>query len=341
MIPYFRNRSGLTFFDTEGNPFEVSNNHPKASTIRDLLASSDEDALQKVLDIYTETATIANWSKGELIRDKDGNFTYQGYPIHGSLVKRITGMIEREEDFEILVKFLERLYKNPSKNSVDQLYGFLEANNLPFTDDGCFLAYKKVAHNYLDLKSGTFDNSIGSKPVMPRHQVNDDKNVTCSTGLHVASYDYMAHYGTTGTTDVDDRIVICKVDPEHVVSVPIDYENAKMRVSTYEVVGELPRGSHDDLVSIFGTADVSRAESAIGLVREFFPASKMNDDIYEGFGTDYDVEQATLNLFKFANVTELNKTVEETTSEFLDDILYSCSGITLVKFILNKSSFGR
>ena len=50
MIPYFRNRSGLTFFDTEGNPFEVSNNHPKASTIRDLLASSDEDALQKLIE---------------------------------------------------------------------------------------------------------------------------------------------------------------------------------------------------------------------------------------------------------------------------------------------------
>ncbi len=67
---------------------------------------------------------------------------------------------------------------------------------------------------------------------MPRNEVDENSEVTCSQGLHVASYSYMDHYP-------GERIVICKVNPKDVVAVPADYNNAKMRVSGYEVVGEV------------------------------------------------------------------------------------------------------
>jgi hypothetical protein len=77
--------------------------------------------------------------------------------------------------------------ENPSYRAVNELYGFLEKNRLPITPDGHFLAYKKVRDDYKDIHSGTMDNSVGKIVEMERNQVNDDKNQTCSSGLHFCS----------------------------------------------------------------------------------------------------------------------------------------------------------
>jgi hypothetical protein len=65
---------------------------------------------------------------------------------------------------------------------------------------------------------------------MMRNQVEDDENVTCAKGLHVCSKEYLPHFG-------GQNIVACEVDPKDVVSVPLDYNNSKMRVCEYKVVG--------------------------------------------------------------------------------------------------------
>ena len=35
-------------------------------------------------------------------------------------------------------------------------------------------------------------------------------------------------------------LVVVKVNPEHVVSVPVDYNNQKLRVCEYTILSELP-----------------------------------------------------------------------------------------------------
>ena len=142
-------------------------------------------------------------------------------------------MISEGFDATPMIAFLDNLMLNPSKRAVDELYGFLEATKLPITDDGCFLAYKRVRNDYLDYYTGKVDNSIGQKPSMPRNQVDDDKNRTCSKGLHFCSLSYLPHYhGSSG------RIVILKINPRDVVSIPTDYNNAKGRACLYEVIAE-------------------------------------------------------------------------------------------------------
>ena len=61
---------------------------------------------------------------------------------------------------------------------------------------------------------------------MDRKDVNDDPNQTCSAGLHVCSQAY-GMYGS--------RLLLVSVNPADVVSVPIEYKNAKMRVCKYYV----------------------------------------------------------------------------------------------------------
>ena len=67
---------------------------------------------------------------------------------------------------------------------------------------------------------------------MERNKVDDDKNNTCSTGLHFCGMSYLNHFGGA-------RTVIVKINPRDVVSIPTDYDDAKGRACRYEVIGEL------------------------------------------------------------------------------------------------------
>jgi hypothetical protein len=135
---------------------------------------------------------------------------------------------------EPLLNFFKNLMDNPSKRAVDELYDFLEAGELPITEDGHFLAFKNVRSNYRDIHSGNFDNSVGKVCEMPRNGVDEDKERTCSYGLHFCSIKYLPHFsdGENGKT------MIVKINPRDVVAIPADYNNTKGRTCRYEVVAE-------------------------------------------------------------------------------------------------------
>jgi hypothetical protein len=76
------------------------------------------------------------------------------------------------------------------------------------------------------------NNSVGQVVEMERNTVDDDKDRTCSSGLHFCSQSYLAHFG-------GERTVIVKINPRDVVSIPSDYNDAKGRACRYEVIGEL------------------------------------------------------------------------------------------------------
>jgi hypothetical protein len=145
---------------------------------------------------------------------------------------------------EPMVNFMENLMSNPSKRAVEELYAFLEKGNLPITADGCFLAYKKVRNDYLDIHSGTMDNSVGKTVEMERNEVDDDKDRTCSTGLHFCSLDYLNHFGSQ-----DSRTVVLKINPRDVVSIPADYHSTKGRACRYEVIDEINKDAADAFVA--------------------------------------------------------------------------------------------
>jgi len=168
-----------------------------------------------------------------MIEVTDGVIYYMGKAIHNALTSRILSMIEQDFDVQPLVNFLHNLMDNPSGRAVQELYRFLECNRLPITPDGYFLAYKNVGHDYMDRHSGTFDNSVGSVCSMPRNEVMDDPNQTCSAGLHFCSIEYL-----NGTWGHGGHTMVVKVNPADVVSIPVDYNNSKGRTCAYEVIAE-------------------------------------------------------------------------------------------------------
>ena len=246
---YVITAEGLSVTYTGKKNFMVAKDHPNFKAIFDLLQSGKEptfeemeelaDLKKQITAIDIDGVTVEEDGSGALTVKIDGK---KVEILDESLQVRLVEMLHiadkdlQKAAYKAFAKFLKNLYKNPSYKSVRQLYRFLDANDLPITQNGTFLAYKKVAHDYLDIHSRSFDNSVGKVVEMPRYQVVDDPEITCASGLHVCSFDYLANYSSSEL----DRVVICEVNPEDVVSVPTDYHNAKMRVCKYTVVDEIP-----------------------------------------------------------------------------------------------------
>jgi hypothetical protein len=157
---------------------------------------------------------------------------------------------------EPMVNFMENLMLNPSKRAVTELYGFLEKGNLPITPDGHFLAYKKVKQDYTDCYTGTMDNSVGQVVEMERNSVDDDQNRTCSTGLHFCSREYLNHFG-------GERVMILKINPRDVVSIPNDYNDTKGRACRYEVIDEIDKEKADEAFAKSVQATAEREASVL------------------------------------------------------------------------------
>ena len=217
---------------------QVIPDHTNYKLILEALPTATEDELLELVDIEKAVATF---SQGQ-VSIVNGKVMFEGEEVHGSISKRIIEFMSKGLPFEPLVKFLENLMENPSMQSQQELYDFLEHENLPVTEDGCFLAYKAVSKDFKDKWRGTFDNRVGQVCEMRRAKVNDNRNVGCSQGLHAGALNYVANYGNV---DAGDNIVIVKINPEDVVSVPSDCNCEKLRTCKYEVVGlyqgELPK----------------------------------------------------------------------------------------------------
>lgn len=287
-IPAIVRQDSMTLMH-DGKTWTVTRDtHPKFDAIKDALRRGDYDAIPPMLDLQTQVE--------EGLRDSDvgddkydvtvenGVVYYGGEPLHGTVTRRIIEMLRDGFDIGYMKLFLKNLMANPSKRAVDELYDFLEQCNLPITQDGCFLAYKKVNENYRDIHSNTFDNSIGAVCEMPRNRVDEDKNRTCSAGLHFCSQEYLPHFGNGRNS----RVVLVKINPEHVVAIPADYNNSKGRTCRYEVVDDVTESVGG--VTSFFTPDYADIYYIDGDEDSFGPLDFIDyEDDHEGDEEDDDI----------------------------------------------------
>lgn len=211
--------------------FTWSNAHPSYDKVLELIRarapSADLFPLMNLINAVNE----AFMEHGNITVTREG-VHYKGKLIHNALTQRIMQTIELDLDVTPTVLFMDKLFQNPRREAVISLFDFLEKNNVPLTEEGNFVAYKKVRSDYMDCYSGTIDNHPGQEPTVEPWEVDADRDNACSSGLHVCSKEYLPHFG-------GQRIVVVEVNPAHVVAVPRDYNCAKMRVYKYKVIGEL------------------------------------------------------------------------------------------------------
>lgn len=226
--------AGSVTLAIDGHTTPITNSHPNYDEIRAAASAGKYSLIDGLLDLVQ---AVTDFGAGR-VTVEDGVVLFDGVTTHNAVTSRILQMVDEGLGVDPMLRFLDNLMDNPSFRAVQELYGFLEVNDLPITEDGCFLAYKMVNRKadgtLTDKRTGEFDYSVGAKPAkMNRNLVNENKDETCSSGLHVCAQGYLGFYGGGTVT------ILVKVNPANVVSVPTDYKNAKMRVCEHETVREI------------------------------------------------------------------------------------------------------
>lgn len=266
----------------DNKPHTINKTHITYSKVVDAIKAGDWEAVK---DAIEPKKIVLNYGKGNVSIQGETLF-WKGKELHTTLAVKMIDMLREGFPIEPMVNFMENLYQNPSKRAVDELYGFLEKGKLPITPDGYFLAYKRVREDYKDCHTGTMDNSVGKVVEMARYDVDDNKDNTCSTGLHFCSKEYLSSFGGA-------RTVIVKINPADVVSIPSDYNQTKGRACRYEVVGEIDA---DKVDTAFSRPVQSNAYSR--------PMKTGSSAFYRGYTDGFTGASNNSNLFNYRDETD-------------------------------------
>jgi len=200
--------------------------HKLFQQVKENLENHNFDAIDFEAEVEK---SLKKSSLPENVTIKKGVVKVDGKRLPEVLEKKVIEFYENGLPLYPIVNFYRNLMKNPSEESRKDLFTFLMKNQIPLTEKGMFRAYKKVRDDFTDSHTGTIDNSVGKVVTMPREAVNPNRHVTCSSGLHVASWKYAQGYAGQILLEI-------QINPQDVVSVPVDYDNAKMRVCKYKVI---------------------------------------------------------------------------------------------------------
>jgi hypothetical protein len=252
-VAYTITPTGVLMF-LNGKQLVVGNDHPNFSKIKAALKAKAYDTIEAMADIrQTVQNFISTDGKFSLVGDR---ITLDGTPFSDAVTEKVLAMIDAGHNADPLYAFLRKVRSNPSKTAQDELLLFCVANGFMIHEDGDILAYKSVRNDYTDIHSGTVRNKVGDKPSMARGGVDDKRENTCSSGFHFAAH----QYATTWHGRVDARLMIMKINPANVVSIPNDYGNQKARCCEYEVIAEIPHSSKLDTREVYSTKYVKSVD---------------------------------------------------------------------------------
>lgn len=226
--------------DSETPLHQADSTHPHWQTILDKLHANDES----VFDLFDVAGAAAKklMVLSERITYDHGLIRFDGEPQDGPLAEHLVRVIKTgTDDYEPVVKFWELVEQNPSARSREQLFQWLAKHEFAIDEDGYIVGYKSMhsmgGGKYKSTKSGHafvngvevngyVEQSVGDVVSIPRAEVDDNANQSCSTGLHVGDWSYV----TSFSGDTKARV---RVNPRDVVSIPSD-DARKMRCCRYE-----------------------------------------------------------------------------------------------------------
>lgn len=230
------------------NHIVTSDNHNNIGEVLEALRAGDTLKLKNLLTPENFNGYVAK--AGIMVDPNTGVVMYGGKPLHNAITEKISRFYQENVPYEYLIKFLKNIMDNPDERSREQLYTFMEANDLPIDQDGNFIAYKKLNKDYTSIHQGkgyviypdgaehyenswNIPNNVGNTVHVERSYVDNNPDSACSYGLHVGSLKYVERFGA-----LTNPIVICKVNPRDVVSVPRDCNASKIRCCKYTVIAE-------------------------------------------------------------------------------------------------------
>lgn len=251
MIANIITPNGMTLF-LNGEVININKNSQKFSDLIEVFDSgsfSGESLEEEIIDILNTKNTVDESFSEDLTE-------FEGVKMHHVFVEKMRKLYDEGYPTHSLKEFFKNYSENPSFELINKenisrndfgLFDFLSVNELPITEDGCFLAYKgvnehlfsingnnktRVISGYVD-KTGHILNNIGEVIECHRGDVDPSRTACSTNGLHVGSLQY-----AQGWAGPSGKVLVIKINPKDVVSVP-EMETSKCRVCKYEVVQEL------------------------------------------------------------------------------------------------------
>jgi hypothetical protein len=284
----------------DGKPQSVRSDNVNFESVKAAIYAQDWKTVSRVINQKQAVQKfVADSTDGEV--EVTGNeVLYNGTALEGVVVDKLLEMMrEGLKDSTPFVQYIKRLMKNPSSNSVQQLYTFLGYKSLPITPEGKVLGYKGVREDFWSSNgntktvvlqgktdsSGRILNEVGATIEVQRSSVDDNKGNHCSHGLHVGSFDY-----ADGWAGHNGRLLLVEFDPEDAVSVPTDCNFQKLRVCKYKVVADITESRHELGSSVY--------------------SPKVNDD--EDYDEDYEEDEEDDEYdYEYDDVDDLTETEEK------------------------------
>ena len=217
-IPYTLGETSLTFFyNCRQRTFARDHHHFDA--IKNAVLVGDFDAIEAAINLAN---VVAKATFGEVIITDDDSVRFRGTSVPEYLAHRILDHYRNQElpDTAPILKFAEKVMGNETIDVREDLYKWLENGKMPVFADGDFIAYKLVREDYSPIHRGPYGKvqKPGTVVEMPRSACNANRDVTCSTGLHFCSYDYLPIFNS-GTNYEGRRVIVLKINPADVVAI--------------------------------------------------------------------------------------------------------------------------
>lgn len=230
-----------------GRTYSLSCGDPRFKTGYKLLVEGKDKEFISLLSESAEKAVVKD--KAGFRIDGDTIY-YKNFEIAGCLKTKIQSLIREGLDLTPFVNFCEKVNKNPSRETVLELFEFLNVKEFPITLDGNVIGYKAVREDYYSFhgntktlvtkgivdKEGRILNTVGAEIEVPRNEVDDNRDNECSNGLHLSSLEYSHWFGQQKGGNY--KIIVVEFDPADAVSVPKDFSFSKLRCSKYRVIAD-------------------------------------------------------------------------------------------------------
>jgi hypothetical protein len=241
--------SGATVIFSDGTIQQVPQDNANFGRVVSILTGTpvdeiDENALMELL--IPALGVGKNLTRlSERVSFDGSNILFDGDVVSDGIAEHILRIVSEggnADSYKALVNFMEKLYTNPSEASRNSLYDFIVRHQITIDPDGDFYAYKGVKANGGSIMqgfgivdgvsmNGSLPNKPGSVLEIPRSKVDADNRIGCSTGLHAGTHAYASGWA-------QGLLLLVKINPRDVVSVPMCSAYQKIRTCRYKVVSQ-------------------------------------------------------------------------------------------------------
>ena len=321
--------------DGELHPLRVSEEDRSETfnLVKQLVKTPNPDMEELGMKLYEVMSPVANVKKriesdfylSESMSVENGVIKFGEYVLEETLSNHILSLLDDNNTpkdgklWKSYVRFLDNLHQNVNEDIRKQLFRWMDyenkaGNDFGITEDGCIVGYKGCVGTVLQPMSqftgnaivdgvevkGSIPNKVGSVIQMPRSAVEFDPSVGCSVGLHVGTRDYAVGWAPI--------LLLVKVNPRDIVSVPYEVQSQKMRVCEYTVL-EVTDASAEHRRFYPDEEDFDNLEYEESYV-------EFDEDFVMGLDEAYDLQGELVNV----EYDDGNKVFEGVLSEVYDDL---------------------